>query len=344
VPDARSGIRPVISPDKLQRRTRTLVIVLLSVLPLVAVALFVFHAGTTHGAAGKPPGTKRTAGASLPPSPTASSSSHASVSSGPGPDGRFPVTLNLTGLSFTQAYIDRHLVTNGIDPTEQTLQVRLGPGSHYLQFPGGATGAWAATFPFQVTSTGSVLYDRQYDGVLTGFGTSTLRAISRTVTVDVTGTSYSWFAISFCGANAHGAKMQQFRLVPGNYNLNLQTDPSSNALIPFRVTSAGTVSYDGSLLTGYGTSTLGIAAKAAKTITIDATSSHSSKFELNAATGWQAASTPQQFRLLPGTYVLMLPTTVLQFTITSSGTVSYNPSQHPGWLTGTGTPTLHLTH
>jgi hypothetical protein len=271
-----------------------------------------------------------------------------SASSGRGPDGRFAVTFDLTGLSFNAAVVDNAPVTNGINPSKQAFRVRLRQGSHVLQLPA-YPGPWTA-FPFQVTSKGTISYGNSQDGgVLTGAGTSTLRAISTaTVTVDVTATSYTSIGIGGCGWYP-GANRQQCRLVPGNYGLDLQTYPLPEQ-IPFRITSAGTISYDhaaASVLTGSGTSTLGVATK---TITVDATASSYSKFELNAATGFRAAGTPWHYKLSPGTYALVLPTSVTNqytkvlFTITSSGTVSYDTSQHPGWLTGAGTTTVHLMH
>jgi hypothetical protein len=258
------------------------------------------------------------------------------------------VTFDLTGLSFNAAVVDNAPATSGINPSKQTFQVRLSQGSHVLQFPAYPGGPFTA-FPFQVTSNGTVSYDNSQDGgVLTGAGTRTLGAISTaTVTVDATATSYSSIGISGCGWYP-GAIKHQCRLVPGNYSLDLQTYPIG--YIPFRITSAGTISYDGtaaSVLTGSGTSTLGVATK---TITVDATASSYSMFELNAATGFRPAGTPWQYKLSPGTYALVLPTSVTNqytevlFTITSSGTVSYDTSQHPGWLTGAGTTTLHLMH
>jgi hypothetical protein len=338
----------------LQGRKRAIVFLVITVIVLLVIAVALLAVKTLNHGAGKPPATPLPSRASQLPSATAPSSSRAPetasppASSGPGPDGRFVVTMNLTGLSFNAADIDNAPVTNGINPSKQAFRVPLSQGSHVLQLPA-YPGPWTA-FPFQVTSKGTVSYDTSQDGgVLTGAGTSTLGAISTaTVTVDVTATSYTSVAISGCGWYP-GADRQQCRLVPGNYSLDLQTYPLPEE-IPFRITPAGAISYDGtaaSVLTGSGTSTLGVAAK---TITVDATASSSGKFELNAAIGWRAAGTPWQYKLAPGTYALVLPTPVTNqyakvlFTITSTGTVSYDTSQHPGWLTGAGTTTLHLMH
>jgi DNA-directed RNA polymerase specialized sigma24 family protein len=107
---------------------------------------------------------------SSPSQSTASASASASTTSASQPaqgsPGPFAVTVDVSGLSYDSVGISN---VGGWD-ARKPVPVALLPGSYSLVLPGSP----ATMLPFQVTSNGTIAYDAQYDGLLTGRGTTTL--------------------------------------------------------------------------------------------------------------------------------------------------------------------------
>lgn len=177
---------------------------------------------------------------------------------GPFVTGRGTKELRITGVAFTIDLTSSSYEMVDVDGTNPTparvpRELDVLPGRYVLELPGFPSNN---SVPFTVTGTGAVQYDRAYDGLLAGLGTSTLGVICKTVTINATAWPASQVGISGVGLLPAGTP-QQVHLVPGDYAISLPGIPH----IAFQVTSQGKVTYgadEGTELTGKGTGTLSV--------------------------------------------------------------------------------------
>ena len=190
------------------------------------------------------------------------------------------------------------------------------------------------TVAFTVSATGDVGYAADLQGILLGAGTTTLSVNGATITVDATGLTAAQLK-SYYGNFASTAPLT-FDVLPGH---QIITDVGDGRGLYFAVSNSGTVSYDPSLegvLRGAGTSTLTVQGVA---VTIDA--SALTKPGSKPVMGSLPSTAPFTLRMIPGQQFVddLGDGAGLYFTVSNSGTVSYDPSLE-GVVTGAGTSTL----
>jgi hypothetical protein len=268
-----------------------------------------------------------------PPTPTATVAAPPGRSQSSDPSSS-RITVDATGLSSTETAIRGHGTYN----TATAFSLDLPPGDYSIGFPGELPNwNW---FPVRVLPGATVDYDAQYDGVLAGRGTATLRLVGAPLGVDLTGLSHASVGVS--GAGWHNAHQpQHLRLMPGSYQLDLNNYPANEA-IPFTLSGSGVVGYSGDELTGAGTGTLGVNGHS---ITVNVTNMPYTYVGVTGA-GWYNAHNAQPLRLASGTYMLLVQDSsgnknVAAFSIGDNGAVDYSDSAAQ-YLTGKGTATLGM--
>lgn len=234
------------------------------------------------------------------------------------------VTVNARALSGDYFWLD------GVRYSRDTVMTfTLKTGQHSLLSGGGSP------IYFTVTSTGSVDYDPGLEGILTGRGTATLALRGVAVTIDARDLTIDRLNVNGTAFDGATFAPLTLRVLPGR-----QYCGQAGGLVEFDVRTDGTVAFATTLegiLAGQETNTLFVHGVA---FAIDARRLNTGWLGVDGITFDPAAVLP--FRLLPGGHFLVTPFgTTLQFTVTSDGTVGYDPSLD-GFVSGRGTTTLEL--
>ncbi|NUP00044.1 MAG: DUF11 domain-containing protein [Nonomuraea sp.] len=239
-----------------------------------------------------------------------------------------PITINPTGLSYTEFGVPGHGWHDG--RTAETLS--LLPGEYTYLVPIGGEGAG-----FRVTAEGTVDYDDPR--LLTGRGTATLTARGLAVSFDGSRLSYASLGVSGTGW-WDAAQVRTLRLFPGPHSYLA----AGVASVPFRVTGAGLIDYDAAydgVVSGDGTDRL---TAHGHPVTVDGTGLSYAGFGVTSA-GYYDARQPRVLHLLPGPHAYLAPGVTApspQFRVTADGRVDVD-AEWSARLTGTGTTTLTAT-
>ena len=172
------------------------------------------------------------------------------------------------------------------------------------------------------------------------------------ITFDLTQLAAANFGIDGA-AGGETAALVTLSLPSGTHNLSVPS--SSLAIVPFTVSCLGTLDFDPALdsyVNGRGTSTLTVFGFP---VTFDLTRLSAAGFNFFFALKVGTSTTaPVTLRLIPGTYDLQVPpaspSTIISFSVSSSGAVDYDPAlDRPvcgtpapptGYLCGRGTSAL----
>ncbi|MEU8382158.1 hypothetical protein [Streptosporangium sp. NPDC048865] len=244
------------------------------------------------------------------------------------PAATYPVTIDPTGLSYTDFGVSGH----GWHGGRAAKTLSLPPGEYTYLVPVGGEGA-----VFRVTAEGTVDYDDP--GLLAGRGTTTLTARGHAVGFDGTGLSYAALGVSGTGW-WDARQVQTLRLFPGPHGYVAAGVTS----VPFRVTGGGLIDYDPAydgMVAGEGTNRLTAHGHA---ITVDGTGLSYASFGVTAA-GHHDARQPRVLRLFPGFHTYIAAGVTMpgpQFRVTAGGLVEVD-AEWSERLTGTGTATVVAT-
>ena len=135
-----------------------------------------------------------------------------------------PIKFDATVMSSSSFSINRGGGGTGATDTMKTLH--LLPGSYgELNVPAGSE---ATSFPFDVTTAGTVDFDHAVDAYVSGRGTDTLVVTGLPLTVDATSLSTALFGILAGNAGVRPtASPAVMRLLPGDYTFNSPNTPTS---------------------------------------------------------------------------------------------------------------------
>ncbi|MEU4408626.1 hypothetical protein AB0F88_29250 [Streptosporangium sp. NPDC023963] len=239
-----------------------------------------------------------------------------------------PITIDPTGLSYTDFGVSGH----GWHGGRAAKTLSLLPGEYTYLAPVGGAGAG-----FRVTAAGTVDYDDP--GLLGGRGTATLTARGHAVGFDGTGLSYANLGVSGTGW-WDARQVRTLRLFPGRHSYVAAGVTS----VPFQVTGGGLIDYDPAyegMVTGDGTDRLTAHGHA---ITVDGTGLSYASFGITAA-GHHDARQPRTLRLFPGSYAYIaagVTTPSPRFRVTGDGLIEVD-AEWSERLTGTGTATVAAT-
>ncbi|MGJ6964170.1 hypothetical protein ACSDR0_19875 [Streptosporangium sp. G11] len=239
-----------------------------------------------------------------------------------------PITIDPTGLSYTDFGVSGH----GWHGGRAAKTLSLPPGEYTYLVPVGGVGAG-----FRVTAEGTVDYDDP--GLLAGRGTATLTARGHAVGFDGTGLSYANLGVSGTGW-WDARQVQTLRLFPGSHSYVVAGVTS----VPFRVTGGGLIDYDPTydgMVTGDGTDRLTARGHA---ITVDGTGLSYASFGVTAA-GHHDARQPRTLRLFPGSHAYIaagVSTPSPRFRVTADGLIEVD-AEWSERLTGTGTARVAAT-
>jgi phage baseplate assembly protein gpV len=233
------------------------------------------------------------------------------------------VTLDATALTAPSVLVDYSTTEN----TGAALALRVLPGSHLLEGPGGTGALW-----FTVNADGTVSYDPALGqaGILAGQGTTQLTVNGAAVTLDATALTTPSLAVDYIFNNPEKtAGPFTLHLLPGSHLLE---GPGGTGAVAFTVDPDGTVSYDqplgeSGILAGQGSRQLTVHGAA---VTVDATALTAPGL----VTDYDFAhpvSTAARFtlHLLPGSHVLEGTNGGggLSYTVNPDGSVSFPTSE-----------------
>lgn len=202
---------------------------------------------------------------------------------------------------------------------------RVLPGDHFVY----ATGAivW-----FNVANDGTVNYDSELEGVLSGQGTNSLTLNGAEVQIDATSLLQTYMSVDYVAEDP--STPLTTRLLPGDHFVYV-----TGAIQWFKVATDGTISYDAALegiLSGQGTSSLKLNGAE---VHIDASSLLQTYMSLDYVA--EDPATPFSARLLPGDHFVYVTGAIQWFKVETDGTISYD-SALEGILSGQGTNSLTL--
>jgi hypothetical protein len=109
------------------------------------------------------------------------------------------------------------------------IQVTLTPGPHSILADGGAP------LTFRVAGDGTVYYDTNLEGILTGRGTRDLSIQGRGVTLDASGLISTWVWVD--GVQLPNSSALALRLLPGRHTFQAEQGP----VLVFNLTTDGMV-------------------------------------------------------------------------------------------------------
>jgi hypothetical protein len=230
-------------------------------------------------------------------------------------------TTNLTGVNFYEyplsGYLDLHA----------THDLQVVPGLHKL-----AVGF--DIVEFTVTPAGTITYDPSGDSFLSGAGTSTIVVRGLTIHTDTTNlTGVNFYEYPLSGyLDLHAT--HDLQVVPGLHKLAVGFD-----IVEFTVTPAGTVTYDpsgDSFLSGAGTSTIVVRGLTIHTDTTNLTGVNFYEYPLS---GYLDLHATHDLQVVPGLHKLAIGFGVVEFTVTPSGTITYDAGLS-GYLAGADTSTI----
>jgi cysteine-rich repeat protein len=234
------------------------------------------------------------------------------------------INFDATAMSSLAFNIDRGKA--GIGSTDQVQTLRLLPG-RYSEFDLPASSP-STSFPFVVSTSGTVDFDPAVDAYVSGRGTSTLTVTGLALIVDATRLSTLRFGILTGHAGVRlTASPAVMRLLPGDYTFN--SPNTSNSGFSFTFMMDGTVTFDAALdpyVSGRGTATLTVLGFP---ITLDLRGATAEAFNLDGgAEGNGSTCAPATLRLLPGgRYSVEVPAStqppVVALTVTTAGTLDY---------------------
>jgi RHS repeat-associated protein len=209
------------------------------------------------------------------------------------------------------------------------------------------TGIGSVIGSFTVDSNGSVQYDPALDNIVfSGLGTSTIVVVAHAVDIDASGLTPQSLYLNYGNANYFDSSTVQHLKLPAAASGSCVLETGAGSVIGrFTVNSAGKIDYDSSLdngvLRGLGTSTLAVAPHL---INIDARGLSQQQLIFNAsdASYFDSSATRQLELAAAGAYRLETASggIIGTFTVTSSGTISYDASLDNVVFTGLGTSTL----
>jgi len=231
------------------------------------------------------------------------------------------IRINAVALPGSYVSVD-YVYHNGDEP----IDVELTPGSHVLYTLGGDP------IYFTVLADGTVDYDPDLEGVLTGRGTMDLTVNGLPVQIDASAWPGSYVSLDYVYYNGDTAISAS--LLPGSHVLyTLGGDP-----VYFAVNTDGTIDYNAALdgvLSGRGTATLTVNGVE---ITMDASALPGSYVSLDYV--YYNGDAAISAALAPGSHVLYtLGGDPVYFTVNSDGTIDY-AEELDGVLTGRGTTNL----
>jgi len=254
-------------------------------------------------------------------------------------------------ITIDASQVDTNIKILGYDyiPAGEVDTYDLAEATYTLQSSQGSTFA-----AFSVGADGTVQYDAEYIGVISGAGTSTVTPIGYPITIDAAYVSqdiafgYWAFVDSFLGWTESGSTRTYNLVANTNYDYPLYVQ-LGHEFARFAVTPDGTVQYGPEyvgVISGAGTSTV---TPIGHPITIDAAGvSQDIAFGYWAISpsflGWTESGTTRMYNLVANTsydypLYVYLGHEFARFAVSPDGMVQYGP-EYIGVLSGAGTSTV----
>lgn len=257
----------------------------------------------------------------------------------------YPIEITADQLSSPEIIYQNAQPTGGWRSTKDPQAFRLLPGWYNLQ-----PSASYASVSYGVTREGKIDYDEELEGCFAGKESTQLELLGYLIEIIAEKLSTEQIAYPYIIAGLGSKSLQTFRLLPGQYNLQVA---AGYAAVIYLVTPQGKIDYEdaldikhGGCFSGKETTRLELLGYSVEIIADEKLSTPQITYPY-IISGWVSGKTKQTFQLLPGSYNLQTPASYVSvvYTVTPQGKISYDEpldASNGGCFAGKETTQLKL--